>query len=512
MAPTSRYFIGGDSGNTTGWDVANNWAATSGGTPGAGVPTASTAVYFDPHSVYDCDLSSDVTFATMTFMPGWSKNFNANGYILNGQIIPMDVNAYTNPGVQNVRRAQDGGVDVYYFAGEPQTPTLSTAVNIMSPAEDFDISYTGLIQIYGGHFGATQGSGYVIMGEHQAIIDVWEDDNIGFHQDPVYNFKQVRSYDISVHLDNGTIISQPTMVVNYTNQLKVTQCAPTGGAFESTVIFFGTYLGDIPGTIEATANGINFYSCLIGDWTDTYISFLMPANIPEANVGDAIAFRLTTGETPTPRIYTVENSYVLMDYSLITNYEPASVDQSFTDVFFSISGTGFNADIGRVLLDTEELIIDNWSDSQIDAHRDPLSTLKDEGSYTVTVFKSNSRPVTNTFKVKVENKMVVSGLYPAGGLLTGSEPLYIQGQYFGAEQGTVDMSAENAPAVWYPLEITSWDVASISCLTSGMFSNSMSANIKITTSTGRVHERAVCFYYYAPPISMDQPGFTMALI
>lgn len=71
--PATRYFV--SDGATTSWQEPNNWAYISNGAGGAGVPTASTAVYFDTNSGKNCVLNSNAVASTF--------NVSSYGYTLN---------------------------------------------------------------------------------------------------------------------------------------------------------------------------------------------------------------------------------------------------------------------------------------------------------------------------------------------------------------------------------------------------------------------------------------------
>lgn len=81
-----RYWLGGTGGSTTDWNVASNWAATSGGTPGAGIPTALTDVFFDTNSSgYDCIATAAMVCKSLTADANWNKNFSSGGNTLTSE-------------------------------------------------------------------------------------------------------------------------------------------------------------------------------------------------------------------------------------------------------------------------------------------------------------------------------------------------------------------------------------------------------------------------------------------
>jgi len=76
-----RYWVNDDTDND--WDNANNWATTSGGSGGAGVPTASDSVYFDTNSgAENCTLSTSAVCLSLTADANYSGAFDQNGQTL----------------------------------------------------------------------------------------------------------------------------------------------------------------------------------------------------------------------------------------------------------------------------------------------------------------------------------------------------------------------------------------------------------------------------------------------
>lgn len=76
--PTDRYWIGGEVGSETDWDEANNWAFTSGGSGGAGVPGGGNRVALDGNSTDSCILSANSACSTIIVTTGFTYNFNMN--------------------------------------------------------------------------------------------------------------------------------------------------------------------------------------------------------------------------------------------------------------------------------------------------------------------------------------------------------------------------------------------------------------------------------------------------
>lgn len=78
-----RYWIGGASGDETNWHNAANWASSSGGTGGAGVPTELNNVYFDSNSNgYACVATAAMVCKYLNGVSGWTNNFDTAGYSL----------------------------------------------------------------------------------------------------------------------------------------------------------------------------------------------------------------------------------------------------------------------------------------------------------------------------------------------------------------------------------------------------------------------------------------------
>lgn len=74
-----RYWVG----TTTSWNTASNWASTSGGAGGAGVPTSADAVIFDGGGTGNCTLDVDAqTIASIDVQSGYTGtlDFADSGY------------------------------------------------------------------------------------------------------------------------------------------------------------------------------------------------------------------------------------------------------------------------------------------------------------------------------------------------------------------------------------------------------------------------------------------------
>ena len=82
----NRYWVGGSG---TSWNTAANWASTSGGAGGAGVPTSSDVVYFDSNSNANptCDVGNADVYSLIT--TGFNGTINLSG----------DFDVWGNPGV-----------------------------------------------------------------------------------------------------------------------------------------------------------------------------------------------------------------------------------------------------------------------------------------------------------------------------------------------------------------------------------------------------------------------------
>jgi len=75
----SRYFVGDTDSH---WNDASNWAASSGGAGGAGVPTATDDVFFDANSP-DCLLDLATAVAKSVDCTGFANDLDLNGNRLN---------------------------------------------------------------------------------------------------------------------------------------------------------------------------------------------------------------------------------------------------------------------------------------------------------------------------------------------------------------------------------------------------------------------------------------------
>ena len=78
-----RFWIGGHAGNTTDSNETQNWAASSGGAGGAGVPDNTCNVVFDTNSSgYACTFTANFACKSLMTTSGWNKNFSMGGYTL----------------------------------------------------------------------------------------------------------------------------------------------------------------------------------------------------------------------------------------------------------------------------------------------------------------------------------------------------------------------------------------------------------------------------------------------
>jgi hypothetical protein len=71
-----RYWVGTGSTN---WNNINNWAYTSGGAGGAGVPGFGNDVYFDSGNG-NCTIDANVNIKSLSISPGYTGDFNASSY------------------------------------------------------------------------------------------------------------------------------------------------------------------------------------------------------------------------------------------------------------------------------------------------------------------------------------------------------------------------------------------------------------------------------------------------
>jgi hypothetical protein len=71
----NRYWVGTAASN---WNNVSNWSTTSGGLPGASVPGASDAVFFDVGGPGNCSIDATVNVAAITVLAGYAGTISQN--------------------------------------------------------------------------------------------------------------------------------------------------------------------------------------------------------------------------------------------------------------------------------------------------------------------------------------------------------------------------------------------------------------------------------------------------
>jgi len=152
-----RYYVGG---NGSKWDLTSSWATSSGGTPGASVPTSADNIFFDPNS--GLQSASNITYNTSSTLNCNNVTFSQAGIVGFGMGSPlMTLNVYgsavllnlTGPplivtflgtGAQTIQATNIvGGSIEYVVNSQPLSLTLQsdlTCITITHSGGTFDLN------------------------------------------------------------------------------------------------------------------------------------------------------------------------------------------------------------------------------------------------------------------------------------------------------------------------------------------------------------------------------------
>jgi hypothetical protein len=284
---------------------------------------------------------SDGSTQDLTDSATWSSSNESiavvDGTGVRGFTVPI------SPGTTTITATQTGIAASTGLTVVPATVPISPTISSVTPAGG--VAGTQ-VSITGSGFGATQGTGYVLLGTAIGMVAIWNDSQI------VATVAPGSSSGVAKVLQGGLESNSFNFTVTTPTISSVT---PSGGVAGTTVIIAGSGFGAAQGSGQVWLGSMNG---VVTSWSDTQVVAVVAAGAASGK-----AQILQNGVWSNSLSFTVNTPQ-------IANVSPNPAASGAT---VTITGTGFGAiqGSGQLLLGSAPGPVMNWSDTQIIANVAP---------------------------------------------------------------------------------------------------------------------------------------------
>lgn len=263
---------------------------------------------------------------------------------------------------------------------------------------------SGSMTINGNNFGATQGSGAVLVNNSAVTATSWSANAITFTAPSTQN-----NYSLTIQASG---VSSNTVTLSVNPYPNITSLSPTSGGAGSVVQIIGTNL-----STSQTGNAVNFGSvaATINSWTDNFIS----ASVPSGVSGTVTVTAVVNGIAGSAQNFTVLATPSISNLSVSSGGPGTAV---------TINGSNFGSTQGNSTVSFNGTIATNISSWAAGAISTTVPTGASTGNVVVTVGGASSNGVSFTVPA------AITSLAPNSG--TVNTTANVAGSGFGATQGT----------------------------------------------------------------------------